>query len=204
MFLYLPQGILLGFSAGISPGPMLAYFLSQSLAKGWRQTLPAAFAPLLSDGPIVAVVLILLSRSGERILLFLQLVGGCFVLYLAWRAYETFRDPPDPDQIASGEAGSLGKAVLLNMLNPNPYIFWGTVMGPTVLTAWAESRALALSYILGFYITLILIFMGFIGLFSSLRGRGKRVIGNLNGISALALLIFGASQIYAGIQGLIT
>jgi threonine/homoserine/homoserine lactone efflux protein len=203
MWLVLIQGIVLGFSAGISPGPLQAYFLGQSLQNGWRKTLPAAFAPLLSDGPIVAIVLLLLTLTGESVLAWLQLVGGFFIFYLGYGAYQTFRTPPDPDPGTPSGKQALRSTVLLNMLSPNPYIFWGTVLGPTVLSLWRSAPGQAVAYISGFYVTLVVVFMIFIVLFSSLRSGGLKVVSLLSGFSALALAIFGSYQIYSAVGRLL-
>lgn len=62
MWLYLLQGIGYGFAAAAQPDPFQTYLISQTLLKGWKRTLPAAFAPLVSDGPIIALCLLVLSR----------------------------------------------------------------------------------------------------------------------------------------------
>ena len=83
---YLLQGLGLGLTAAAQPGPFQAYIISESLSRGWRRALPAALAPLLSDGPIILIAILLLTRlpaGWERIL---NLLGGLFVLYLAWGA----------------------------------------------------------------------------------------------------------------------
>ena len=59
---YLFLGMTYAFAAAVQPGPFQAYLISQTISNGWRSTLPAAFAPLLSDGPIILVVLLVLSR----------------------------------------------------------------------------------------------------------------------------------------------
>jgi hypothetical protein len=56
------QGLTLGFAAGAQPGPFQTYLISQTLSQGWRRAWIAAFGPLLSDGPIVALVLLVLSQ----------------------------------------------------------------------------------------------------------------------------------------------
>ena len=55
MLLYLILGFALAFAAAVQPGPIQAYLVTQALSHGWRRTLPAAFSPLVSDGPIIAV-----------------------------------------------------------------------------------------------------------------------------------------------------
>ena len=59
---YLILGITYAFTAAVQPGPFQTYLISQTLSNGWRSTLPAAIAPLLSDGPIIILVLLVLSR----------------------------------------------------------------------------------------------------------------------------------------------
>ena len=85
MWVYILQGLTLGLSAGAAPGPLQTFFFTQALRNGWKKTLPAAFAPLLSDGPIVAFVLIVLNVTPGWVLRVLQFCGGLFILYLARR-----------------------------------------------------------------------------------------------------------------------
>lgn len=89
MWIYLLQGISYGFAAAVQPGPLSTYLVSETLKSGWRRTLPAVFAPLLSDGPIAALMLLLLSRTPNRLLQLMSLPGGIFVLCLAFGAWET-------------------------------------------------------------------------------------------------------------------
>ena len=79
------------FASAVQPGPFLAYLVSQSLTHGWRRTLPAAFAPFLSDGPIIVVVLFILTRLPAALLIYLRLAGGVFLLYLAYGAFQSWR-----------------------------------------------------------------------------------------------------------------
>ncbi|GAB4579440.1 MAG: LysE family translocator [Anaerolineales bacterium] len=200
MLFYLFQGLTLGFSAGVSPGPLQAYFLSQTLKHGWQRTLPAAFAPLLSDGPIILFVLWVLTQTPDWLRRGLQIAGGGFILYLAWGAYQTFRRPPhalapDPSQANR----SLREATVMNLLNPNPYIFWSTILGPILIAGWREAPSVGMSFILGFYVALISIFMGFIVLFGTARHLGPKFTKVLSGVSALALVGFGIYQIGTGV-----
>ena len=55
---YLTVGIGFAFAAAVQPGPFLAYAISQSLTNGWKRTLPIAFAPIMSDVPIICLVLV--------------------------------------------------------------------------------------------------------------------------------------------------
>src|SRR5512134_1929334 len=95
MWLYILQGIGYGLVAAAQPGPFQTYLISQTLTKGWKRTLPAALAPLVSDGPIIALCLFILSRIPTWFERFLSIAGGLFVLYLAYGAYRSWKDP-DP------------------------------------------------------------------------------------------------------------
>ena len=58
MYEYMILGITFAFAAAVQPGPLQTYIVSQTLTKGWKRTLPAMFAPVLSDGPIIILVLV--------------------------------------------------------------------------------------------------------------------------------------------------
>ncbi|MCX7707869.1 MAG: hypothetical protein N2204_07660, partial [Anaerolineae bacterium] len=88
---YLLQGAGFGLAAAAQPGPFMAYLIGQTLAHGWRRTLPAALAPLISDGPIIALMLLVLTRLPDSFRVALYLAGGVFILYLAHGAYRNWR-----------------------------------------------------------------------------------------------------------------
>jgi len=75
MWIYLFQGIGYGLAAASQPGPLQTYLVSQSVTRGWRRTLPAALAPLVSDGPIIALCLLVLSKVPAWLDRFLY-IGG--------------------------------------------------------------------------------------------------------------------------------
>src|SRR5688500_16389761 len=91
MWPYILQGIVYGFAAAAQPGPLQTYLISQTLRTGWKRTLPAAFAPLLSDGPIIALSLLILSQIAPWLQRTLHIAGGLFVLYLAYDVYKPWK-----------------------------------------------------------------------------------------------------------------
>ena len=190
-------GISYALSAGLQPGPLQAFFLAKVAEQGWRRTLPAAFAPLISDGPIALVSILLLNILPETFRNLLQLAGGFLLLYFAWNAFRNWRE----DQVVDfGESESTPKTVfqaaLINLLNPNPYLGWSLVMGPAVVAAWAKSPGTAISLLLAFYITMIITSMVMIYLMGRalLLGPGARKVMNL--ISALLLIGLGLYFLY--------
>jgi threonine/homoserine/homoserine lactone efflux protein len=203
----LVQGLTLGVSAGVTPGPFQAYLLAHTLAHGWRKTLPASAAPLLTDAIVVPVVLIALTRLPDSFLSVIQIIGAGFILFLAWGAFRAFRDARtiDPAEITASDAAQRGfiKGALMNVLNPNPYIFWGTILGPIVLRAWGESPANATGFVITFYAAFIGFTAALVMLFGLASARGPQVVRVMQGIAALALLIFGVYQLWTGASHLL-
>ena len=200
---FLLQGIGYGFSAAVQPGPFQTYLISQTLLNGWRRTLIAALAPLLSDGLIIVTVLLILTRVPPAFRLALQLAGGVFILYLAWGAFRAWRRfdvavPPAP--AAGAGAQSLLRAALMNFLNPNPWIFWSLVTGPILIRAWGESPDKGIAFLIGFYGAMIACLALIIILFGTARRLGPRVSRAALGVSAVALAGFGIYQIIKGIS----
>lgn len=204
MILYFLQGLTLGLSATAAPGPFQAFLLGQALKYGWKRTLPATLAPLVSDGPIILLVLLVLTQTPLWFLNGLQVVGGLFVLYLAKGAVSTLNTPLLTAQ-ASVTAGrqDFFRAVLMNSLSPGPYLFWSVIAGPVVLEAWRQSPGLGLSFVLGFYGALIGGFVAFVILFATASQLGPKVNFLLRLVSAVALVIFGLYQLWIGLTGLI-
>jgi threonine/homoserine/homoserine lactone efflux protein len=200
---FLLQGIGYGFSAAVQPGPFQTYLISQTLLNGWRRTLIAALAPLVSDGLIILTVLLILTRVPPTFRLALQLAGGVFILYLAWGAFRAWRrfDVSAPSTPAAGAgAQSLLRAALMNFLNPNPWIFWSLVTGPILIRAWEESPDKGIAFLVGFYGAMIACLALIIILFGTARRLGPRVSRAAVGISAVALAGFGIFQIIKGIS----
>jgi len=200
MLTYIILGMTYAFAAAVQPGPFQTYLISQTLTNGWRRTVPAAFAPLLSDGPIIALVLLVLSRMPAWLVQVLQFAGGVFLLYLAAGAFKTWRDFDGKKavQVQSSRQTVL-KAVMVNLLNPAPYIGWSLVMGPLLLKGWRETPANGIALLTGFYTTLILVTLGIMLLFAAARNLGARVNRTLVGVSAIALACFGLYELWLGI-----
>ena len=200
MFINFLQGFTLAIAAAITPGPFQAFLLSQAVKNGWKRTLPAALSPLLSDGPIITLVLFVLTQTPQWFLDGLRIAGGLFILYLGVKAFLSMKEA-DTTIRPSTDAGrqSLFRAAILNFLNPNPYIFWSLLAGPILLSSWREAAGLGISFIAGFYMTFIGCLAVFILVFASAGRLNPRVNKILNIIATLALLVFGLYQIIFGL-----
>jgi threonine/homoserine/homoserine lactone efflux protein len=200
---YIIFGATFAFAAAVQPGPLLAFLVSQTLRLGWRHTLPAAFSPIISDVPIVIVVLFALSRLPDWFGRVLQIAGGLLLLYLAFGAFRRWRRYREDDAEVKKESVPKGvlQAALVNILNPGPYLGWGLIMGPLTLKGWREAPVNAFALVITFYSTMILCLMGIIVLFGVARNLGPKVVRILIALSVVGLAGFGCYQLWAGIMG---
>jgi len=150
LIFYLGAGVVLGLSAGFSPGPLFALVLSHTVRHGVREGIKVAVAPLLTDLPIILVSTFLMTRiTGSRVPLgVISLLGGFFLIYMSYETWTARRQEP-----GTGAAGaqSLWKGVLTNALSPHPYLFWLTVGAPTIIRGWEAGPTAAVAFVAGFY-----------------------------------------------------
>lgn len=200
MLSYLLQGIGYGFAAAAQPGPFQTYLISHTLTKGWKQSLLIAFAPLVSDGPIIVLVLLVLSQVPLWMQRFLYIAGGLFILYLAYGAYTSWKNfDSNIAPSTSGAQQSILKGALMIVISPGPYVYWSLVTGPILLKGWRETPLHGLGFLIGFYVTVILGLTAIILVFGKARELGPRMNRALIGISAIALFCFGLYQLWLGI-----
>ncbi len=201
IFSLFTQGITLGFSAAAAPGPFQAFLFARASRAGIRRTLPLALAPLLSDVPIVALVLLALSRVPEGFLRALEVAGGALLLWLARGSWRTAGETGPAAAPAGDGAGSFLQAVLVNATGPGPWIFWSTVCGPILAEAWRAGAAGAIAFLLGFYGMLVGGKAVLVAVFG-LAGRiGPRTARGLGLASAAVMAGMGALQLWRGLTG---
>ncbi len=197
MLAFLILGSTYGFAAGAQPGQLQAFLINRAMAHGWRSTLPASLAPILSDAPIIALVLFVLTRVPPALLHGLQALGGLFLLYLAWSTAAANR------RIAAATPASarqtLARAAMLNFLNPNPYLGWSLVMGPLFIEAWQRGPSNAVALTAAFYTTMVMVSATIVLVFASARALGARLSRACVAISSVALAAFGVYQLWSGV-----
>jgi threonine/homoserine/homoserine lactone efflux protein len=191
------------FAAVVQPGPLQAFLLSRATAVGWKRTLPAAFAPMLSDIPIAALVLLVLGELpvwGQQAL---RAAGGLLLLYLAWATLRSARAGSGAST-TSADSGprTLFQAVAVNLLNPSPYLGWALVMGPAAVVAWREAPRNAVALIAAFYGVMVIGLAAFIFLASTARLLPPRAQRALVLVSAGILAALGVYQLVLGGRGI--
>jgi threonine/homoserine/homoserine lactone efflux protein len=191
----------LGLAAALQPGPMLAFLLARTAAAGWRRALPACLAPLLSDGPIALVSVLLLSRLPSSFQVVLRAAGGVLLLTLAAASLREWRLSGGP---ASGGSTprTLVQAALVNLLNPNPYLAWSLVLGPAVVAAWRESPIHALAFVGALYGTMCATMAGFVLLVGTSGFLGPRARRALVLVAAALLAGLGLYLLVGAVSSL--
>ena len=148
-------GLGFGFTAGISPGPMLGLVIRETLEHGWRAGCIIALAPLLTDVPVIGLALLLIGAAPSWLVTGLGLIGGVFVI---WLGIDTLRSAPPtlPFLPTTVLRGSLWRGLLTNWLNPHPWIFWITVGVPQLIMGWRQGGiGWPLLFLSGFYALLV-------------------------------------------------
>lgn len=196
------QGSTFGLTAGATPGSLQTYMISETLTKGWRGSFPLIFVPIVSDTPIIIITTFLLGQFPSWLLQIISLVGGFFILYLAWGLWKQWKAPviqsTDEHEL---QHRSFGRAVAINLLNPNPYIFWALVTGPILISAIEQSWLHAFAFLSGFYGVFLATMLATIILFHQTKRLGPKVVRSVQFISIIILIIFGGLLIKEGFLG---
>jgi threonine/homoserine/homoserine lactone efflux protein len=192
---FLTMGSILGLSAGFAPGPLLTLVISETLQHDIKSGVKVALAPMITDVPIVMLTLfILVKLSGfHKVLGIISCMGGVFVLYLGWQSMVTKGVELD---LQGTRSRSLAKGIIVNTLNPHPYLFWFGVGGPTVTKAMNLGMLAPLAFIGSFYVLLVgskILIALLVGKSRSfLTGKGYIYTMRLLGVAlcALAIILF--------------
>jgi threonine/homoserine/homoserine lactone efflux protein len=148
------SGTVFGLSGGLSPGPLLALVVSETVKHGIKGGIKVSIAPLLTDLPIILVTFFILSRLSNvnPVMGIISLSGAVYLIYLG---YGNLVCRGQDFHNENGHSGSLKKGIMVNVLNPNPYMFWFTVGAPVTMQAWEASAVSAGLFIFTFYLFLI-------------------------------------------------
>ena len=150
----LSRGTVLGLAAGFSPGPLTFLIVSETLRHGLRAGLKVSLAPVLTDLPIIVIVVLLLDRLLviPAVYGIIALAGGLFLLQLGIGSLRISAvDLQEPDS----QSRSLWKGIATNLLNPNPYIFWISVGTPIILEAFQRSWTHAAAFVVLFFCSIV-------------------------------------------------
>ena len=203
MLALIARGVTLGLTAGILPGPLQTYLIQTTLLQGWRKALIVVISPLVADLPLIGLTVFVLERFPPEFIRVIQIIGGLFVLWLARAAWLNFR--AGTLIAAGGEATAfsarqlLTRSVLINLLSPGPYIFWGTVNGPLLVQGLRSSIFDGAAFLIAFYGTFMGVLLALIAVFNRVRLLDPRLTRAVLLLVTLLLVIFGLSLIAQGV-----
>jgi len=164
-----------------------------------------ALAPIISDLPIVALTLYILAKlSAFNIILgTISFLGGFVLLYMGYEGLVTKGVNPSFKDL---KPESLKKGIIVNVLNPHPYLFWISIGGPTTMKAWDQGVFAAMAFVGSFYGLLVgskIVLAIVVGRYRSfLTGRfyiyTMRILGLI--LLAFALVLFRDGMNLVGFQ----
>jgi threonine/homoserine/homoserine lactone efflux protein len=163
--------------------------------------------PLASDPPVIAACLLALAGLPGGLLRLLSLAGGAFLLYLGASTLRgLWRERPDAgvaagaaaggEPAAAPAAGGFWSAALVNLLNPNAWIFWSLVGGPILAGALRAGAAQPFAFLVGFYLALTATNALTVLVFGAVGRLGPRAPLALGGLSGVAFLAMGLAQLW--------
>ena len=151
---FLALGAFLGLTSGISPGPLLAITISESLQHGKWEGIKVAISPLLTDLPIILSVLFILSRLASSNLV-IGLIACLGASYLIYSGIESLKTKPENFGLNITKKDALKRGVIVNFGNPHPYIFWLSIGGPIIFRSLNINIWATILFISGFYCLLV-------------------------------------------------
>ncbi|MBW6491930.1 MAG: LysE family translocator [Lentimicrobium sp.] len=200
LFHFISAGVLLGLSAGVSPGPLLTLVLTQSIKHNRTEGIKVAITPLITDLPIILTTLLILNQVAQfnLILAAISFVGGIFVAYLG---VESIKIRGLNINLQDAEPGSLKKGIITNLLNPSPYLFWATVGTPLLFKSFQINLLSTILFLTSFYVFLI----GSKIMIATLAARTKFFMNQktyviIMRILGVALLAFSVILIVEGVK----
>ena len=121
----------LSLLAAATPGPLTTLIISETLKHGKWAGIKIGIAPFLTDFPIMLASIFVLSKL-EKLNILLGVISLFGASYLAYLAFGNIRTKSISLDSTSGSK-SLMKGVIANFLNPNPYIFYFSILGPLIV-----------------------------------------------------------------------
>ena len=125
-------GFIFGVSAGLSPGPLMALLISETLQGHRKNGILVSISPIITDIPILLISLFILDKISEvkHLISIIYFLGALILFYFGYKNLKIKHF-----QLYTDLTGSLKKGVLLNILNPYTYLFWFFIGAPYVREA---------------------------------------------------------------------
>ncbi len=186
---YLIKGAFLGLSAGISPGPLLALVISETLRYNVKAGVKAAFAPLFTDLLLVGLCFTI-NYYLWSFDLFINIISIAGIAYMIFFGIDCLKTKGISIDDKKSGMSSLKKGIIINIFNPHPWLFWICVGVPLTIKAYSVSFLTSFIFLFSIYVTLI----GSKVLIAILTGKSKEFLNGKSYIwimRALGIALFG-------------
>lgn len=206
------QGVGYGFLAGVTIGPFLGYLINVVLTRGWRQSLPLLTIPPVVDTPIIIGVVLVLGQLPEMAVDAVSVLGGTFVIWLGWNTWRDNRTrlrqqksktKPSEESAVVSIRGAYLRGLLVNALNPAPYLFWSAVSGPILLEALDQSFGYATAFLFSYYAVFLMLIFGLMLLVNRIGEVDERFNQAMQPVTVILLFVLGAALMGAGLIDII-
>jgi threonine/homoserine/homoserine lactone efflux protein len=199
---FLAMGSFLGLAAGMSPGPLLAVTISETLQHGKWEGIKVAISPLITDLPIILAVLFVLSHLTNSDF-FIGIIAFFGASYLIYSGVESLKIKKDSVELNVEKKDALKKGVIVNFGNPHPYVFWLSIGGPIIFKSFNIHIWATILFIAGFYIFLV----GSKVVVALIVERSKYFINSkyyftIIRVLGIAQIVFGLTFIKVGLDSL--
>jgi threonine/homoserine/homoserine lactone efflux protein len=195
---------LLGLVSGAVPGPFTALIVAAAIRGGFWEGFWIAVVPLVTETIVLALTAVLLLQLPDTALQWMGIVGGLFVLYLAWQTLRESREPEpsSAEPVPRSPRRGLLQGGLLAILSPTPWVYWFLVGAPLFLGFWRSGWSSGLSFLGAFLGGLIAVHLAIAGA----AGYGQRKLPHrwrrrITVVAATALLLVGVGLIWQSAIG---
>lgn len=168
------QGILLGITAGVLPGPVMMFSLAQVIKVSAWSGFKVQLGATMMDIVRILIVFLLFSYFpfSDAFAGAIALLGAIFLLYMA---YGNFTYQPKTEDSSVEIGNPIWQGIIGNISNASAYIFWFTVGGPIILKSNAAgSYDGSILFALGFLLAITAIG----GLIAGLAGKVKEYLAS--------------------------
>lgn len=189
-------GLAIGISTALSPGPLMALVIGETLGHGFAAGAMIAITPILTDLPMIAIsVTFAQTKMPTWALGIISLCGAMLLCRIGWQNLHV------PDQLPSGDKTiarkSLLQAITVNLLNPYPYLFWFSIATPMFSQTDALGMTvLSASLLLG----VVSAMMSIAAVVAFTRTKYMHYIPRLTRILGAILILFALLLVKQGIQ----
>lgn len=206
------KSLVLGFSIAAPVGPIGLLCVQRSLKNGFRSGLVTGLGAASADtlyGLLGAIGITGIALSAPSLAVFLKMLGGTFLLWLAWSISRDALKTQQAAQVAAAATVTRDFLTAFGLTLSNPmtilaFIAIFAALDPLAVEQPREGSALwfaTLSMLAGIFLGSAAWWLCLSGLTTALRKKlSVSFMRAISALSALAIGIFGVAQLCTGLQ----